>query len=339
MQTKSRKEEITMQKRKHHLHNYLVIFLIVIIFIGWVKNVQSQGKYPSRAIDLICPFAPGAATDVVGRVFADALKRKWDVPVNVINKAGGNSVPANLEVYKASPDGYTLLIDSQSSCSMLGAAIRNLPFNVMDRTFIAIIAGCPQVFIVPSTSPIQTMKEIEAEAKRDPESFTWASLGGAGMQDYGTRQFLKAIGVDVTKTKPIMFPGGAPAVAATAGGHLKLGSSTTVGVLPAFKAGTVRPLGITGKTRHPDFPNVPTMEELGYPTVTCYYWNGFSGPPKLPSSIVEMWNKELQELSKNSEFLDRVKKVGGVPFYHNASEAKEYIMKEIEDVNKLWGLK
>jgi tripartite-type tricarboxylate transporter receptor subunit TctC len=183
------------------------------------------------------------------------------------------------------------------------------------------------------------MKEVAEEAKRDPENFTWASLGGAGMQDFGTRQFLKAIGVEVSKTKPIMFPGGAPAVAATAGGHLKLGASTAVGVLPAFKAGTVKALAVIGKNRHPDFPDTPTTEELGYPSVTCYYWCGFSGPPKLPSHIVNVWNETLIEVFKDPELNSRIKKVGSVPFYLNAQEAKEYITKEIEEVNKLWGLK
>jgi tripartite-type tricarboxylate transporter receptor subunit TctC len=328
-----------MNKKDQFIVSGLLCLMTVLFLTGWNSSVQCQEKYPTRAIDLICPFAPGAATDVVGRVFAAALNKKWGLPMNVINKSGGNSVPANVEVYNATPDGYTLMIDCQSSCSMLEAASRNLPFKVMDRTFIAMVSASPIVFIVPSASPIKSIKDLAEEAKRSPESFTWGSLGGAGMQDYGTRQFLKAIGVDVHKTKPIMAPGGAPVVVLTAGGHLKLGSSTTVGVLPAFKAGTVRPLALTGKSRHPDFPEVPTFEELGYSTITCYYWNGFSGPPKLPSHIVDVWNKVLQELFKDPEVISKVKNVGGVPFYKNAQEAREYVIKEKEDVEKLWGLK
>lgn len=328
-----------MNKKDQFIVSGLLCLMTVLFLTGWNSSVQCQEKYPTRAIDLICPFAPGAATDVVGRVFAAALNKKWGLPMNVINKSGGNSVPANVEVYNATPDGYTLMIDCQSSCSMLEAASRNLPFKVMDRTFIAMVSASPIVFIVPSASPIKSIKDLAEEAKRSPESFTWGSLGGAGMQDYGTRQFLKAIGVDVHKTKPIMAPGGAPVVVLTAGGHLKLGSSTTVGVLPAFKAGTVRPLALTGKSRHPDFPEVPTFEELGYPTITCYYWNGFSGPPKLPSHIVDVWNKVLQELFKESGSYFQSEKCGGCTILQKCTRGQRVCYKRERRCGKIVGFK
>jgi len=306
---------------------------------GGIKEVQSEEKFPTRSIDLIVPFAPGAATDLTARVMSASLEKKWGIRIDVVNKSGGNSVPANLELYKAAPDGYTMMLDSQSSCSMLEVAIKDLPFDVLARSFVALVSGCPYVVIVAANSPIQKLEDLAKEAKRDPETFTWGSLGGAGMQDFGARQFLKAIGVDVKKTKPIMAKGGAPLVTLTAGGHLKMGASTSIGVLPAYKAGTVRALAQTGRSRHPDFPETPTFEELGYPTVTCYFWTGVSGPPNLPSYIVKKWNEGLQEIFKDPEFISRLKKVGGVPFYKNDREAKEYALKEMEEVKILWGVK
>lgn len=116
-----------------------VIFLIgVLILTGWTELVHAQAKYPTRAIDIICPMAPGGGTDVTDRLIAAYLNKKFRVPANVINKPGGNSVPACLEVYQAAPDGYTLLGDGTVSSYMLAVAVKNIPFKVMDRTFLVI---------------------------------------------------------------------------------------------------------------------------------------------------------------------------------------------------------
>jgi tripartite-type tricarboxylate transporter receptor subunit TctC len=317
----------------------LVFFVTIFLFAGWVEQVQSQEKYPARAIDIIVPFAPGGATDLVERVIGSYLTKKWGVPINIVNKSGGNTVPACLEVYNARADGYTLLGDSNPSSSMLPIVVKNLPFKIMDRTFIGMVGITPMIVIVSSNSPIKSMKELEAEAKKGPEDFTWTSLGGAGAQDFTTRQFLKTIGVDVFKTKPIMAPGGAPAVALTAGGNVKMGVGTTSGAIPAINGGTVRPLAITSKERYPDLPNVPTTMELGYPTVKCLFWIGLAGPPNLPPHIPEIWGKALAEMLKDPEVISKLKNVGAVPFYHNPQGMKDYVLQETEEVAALWGLK
>ena len=328
-----------MDKRRKWFVLSLVSLISVVLIAVWAGQIQAQEKYPTRGIDIIVPFSPGGATDLVGRVVGSFLKKKWTVPVNVINKPGGNTVPACLEVYRATPDGHTLLGDSNPSASMLPAVVRNLAFKITDRTFIAIVAVTPMIIIVPSESPIKSLKELEAEAKKSPETFTWTSLGGAGAQDFTCRQFLKAIGVDVSKTKPIMSQGGAQAVVLTSGGNVKMGVGTTSGAIPAINGGTVRPLAVTSAERYPDLPNLPTTAELGYPTVKCQFWIGLSGPPNMPSHIAETWDKLLQEMLKDTEVITKLKNVGAIPFYHNANEMKGYVSAETEEVATLWGLK
>jgi tripartite-type tricarboxylate transporter receptor subunit TctC len=314
--------------------------LISVILIGiWAGQIEAQEKYPIRGVDIIVPFSPGGATDLVERVVGSFLKKKWTVPVNVVNKPGGNTVPACLEVYRAASDGHTLLGDSNPSASMLPVVVKNLPFKIMDRTFIAMIAVTPMIIIVHSESPIKSLKELEAEAKKNPDAFTWTSLGGAGAQDFTSRQFLKAIGVDVSKTKPIMSQGGAQAVILTAGGNVKMGVGTTSGAMPAINAKTVRPLAITSAARYPDLPDLPTTAELGYPTVTCQFWIGISGPPNMPSHVAETWDKILQEMVKDPEVISKLRNVGAIPFYHDASGMKKYVLAETEEVATLWGLK
>jgi len=327
-----------MQKEKQLLLRTLVSMSIILL-TGWVGQIQAEDQYPNRPIEVINVFGPGGSTDLTGRVLATYLKEKWGVPVNIVSKPGGNTVPAGLEVFSSKPDGYTLLNDGQASAVLVVVAVKNLPFKIMDRTFIGMYSYNPLVFVVPSTSPFKSLKDLEMECKKNPEKFTWSSLGGAGNQDLGTRQFLKAIGVDVLKTKPVMCQSGTQTVALAAGGHVVLGSGGTSAVLPAVKGGTVRALAITGDKRFPDLPDVPTTVELGYPTITSMNWNCISGPPKLPKNIVDLWEKAFEDISKNQDFHSKQRNVGAVPFYLNASATKERVRREIEEAKELWDLK
>ena len=326
-----------MSKRK--VCCWIALFMLgAIAAAGWTGEARAQEKYPSRAIDIIVPFSAGGSTDLTARVVSAYLRKKWGVPVNVVNKPGGNTVPAGLEVYSARPDGYTLLLDGTPSFSMLPAVVKNIPFDLMKRTFFASIGICPLIFSVHPGSPFQSMKDAEAEAKRDPEDFTWTSLGGADMQTLAFRQFFKEIGVDVTKTKPVMSQGGSQAIVLTAGGNVKLGGGSIPSSLPAVNGKTVRPLAITGKNKWPDLPDLQTTVELGYPGLTASEYKGISGPPQTPSYIVEVWEKAFKEMANDPEAIAQLKRVGMLPFYRNSKDIKEYTINEMAEVKKLWGL-
>lgn len=326
-----------MHKRKRLFHVGLMLVLTIII-TGWNEQAQSQVKYPTRAIDIIVPFAPGGGVDQSARILAAYLSKKWGVPINVINKPGGNTLPANMDLYSAAPDGYTLLNDSPPSSSMLQAVVKDLPFKMMDRTFIVGYISWLQVFMVPSSSPYKTLNDVIADAKKDPENFTWGSLGGASGLDMLTRQLFKAIGVDVMKTKPVMFKGGAQVTAAVAGGHIKLGSTSPVAARAPFKAGAIRIPAIT-RVRYPEFPDVPTTAELGYPSVNCVQWAALSGPPKMPSYIVEFWEREVEEMLKNPEVAKQIENIGFGRDYKKSATVREEVRKEAEEVADLWGIK
>lgn len=315
------------------------LFVFVYLFLGWGSNVQAQERYPTRAINIVVPFAPGGSTDMSARATASFLSKKWGVSVNVINKGGGNTIPGQLEVYTAPPDGYMMLGDGLPMCSLLDVVVKDLPFKVMDRTFIAITSFSPQDIIVPSTSPYKTLKDLMEDAKRDPENFAWDSLGGVSGNDFGARMFFRAAGVDVARTKPVMSKGGAQGAALVAGGHIKMSVSTITTTLPHLAAGTVRVLAVCYKERDPILPDVPTTSELGYPSIYLPFWLGISGPPKLPGHIVEAWARALQEMYKDPEYVANIEKLRLRPFYHNPSEMKEYIRKEREVAEDVYGVK
>ena len=323
---------------------FLLSLLWVAVFLmlsAWVEQVQSQPKYPERAIDLICPYGAGGATDTNARIVADWLKRKWGVPINVINKPGGMTIPGNVEVYSATPDGYTLLADCQSSCGMLEVSGVKLPFKVMDRTFIAFYLFSQSVFAVPSKTTMKNLKDLEAEIKKDPENFTWGSFGRGSSPDFEFRGFLKEIGWDISKTKPVAMKGAAEAVRLVSGGHVKLAIASVVSFLPPIQAGTARAVAMRGAGRHPFLQDVPTCIEQGYAYTgnLPLWWAGVSGPPNLPSHVVDTWNKALQEIFRDPAFVSKMKDLGSVPTYVNSVDARKLVEKEIQEAKILWGEK
>jgi tripartite-type tricarboxylate transporter receptor subunit TctC len=101
----------------------------------------------------------------------------------------------------------------------------------------------------------------------------------------------------------------------------------------------VIPLAITSPKRHPDFPDMPTTAELGYPTVTAAHWMGLSGPPKMPQHIVKVWDEAFQEMLKDPEFLQKLRNIGAVPFYHNANQMIDLVKRDMKAVAECWGKK
>ena len=306
----------------------IVLLLICLLAPAAPAFAAAPVVYPTRGIDIIVPFAPGGSTDASARAMAAYLTRKWGVPVMVVNKPGGNTIPGTLEVYSATPDGYTMLADGLPMCSLLDVVVKDLPFKVMDRTFIAMTAMNPLVTIVPASSPFKTFDELVAYARDHTTELTWDSQGGVSGDDIAGRMVFSAIGVDPSKAKPVMSKGGSASAALVAGGHVVMGHPAVISALPHIQAGTVRPLAIALDHRDPTLPDVPTHGELGYPSVNCPFWLGVSGPPKLPEHIVKIWIEAIQDMLKDQEYNDAMKKMLFYPFYHGPKEMVEYINKE-----------
>jgi len=305
-------------------------------FLGAQSSAAEAQKLFTRPMELVVPFSAGASTDLGARVLAGAMEARLGVPVRVVNKPGGNTVPAVTEMMRAEPDGSTLLVDSAPASSMLEIAVRHLPFKVSDRTFINITAYTPMIFIVPADSPFKTLAEAAAGAKADPGSFSWTSLGGAGGQDLAARQFLKAIGVDVVKTRPLQLKGGADAVTMTAGGHVKLGTGTYAAIAAPLQAKRLRVLAVSAAERWPSLPDSPTTLELGYKTVETPYWIGFSGPPKMPAQLVEAIDKAVRDALADKAVIEGLDKIGMRPFYHGPEQMKARVEKDRIETQELW---
>lgn len=316
-------------------HKLPIILMAACAAFAWSSVAQAQ-NYPEKPIDLVVGFGAGGSTDLAARVVAGALEAHWKKPVRVINKPGGNTVPAVDEVMRAAPDGYTMLMDSQSQSSLLSVAVKTLPWKVLDRTFVATVAQTPNMIVVPMDSKFKTMADASEALKKDPGSVTWTSLGGAGSQDFMFRRWVDSLGVDIRKTRAIQLKSGAEAVTLTAGGHVSLGLSAWTGIAGAYQGKRVRLLAVAGPERYPGAPDVPTTAEAGFPKAETMYWLGVSGPPKLPPAIVKKWQEGITAILKDPEVVAKLAKVGLVPFYHDDEAMRALVSEEQETAARLW---
>ena len=237
---------------------------------------------------------------------------------------------------RAAPDGYTMLSDSQSQSSLLSVAVKTLPWKVLDRTFVAIVAQTPNMIVVSMDSKFKTMADASEAMKKDPGSITWTSLGGAGSQDFMFRRWVDSIGVDIKKMRAIQLKSGAEAVTLTAGGHVAIGLSAWTGIAGAYQGKRVRLLAVAGPERYPEAPDAPTTKEAGFPKAETMYWLGISGPPGLPQEIVQKWQDGITTVLKDPAVIAKLAKVGLMPFYHDGNAMRALVQEEQEIATKLW---
>lgn len=315
----------------------MICGLLSVASPGWLADAQAA-TYPVKGIDVIVPFAPGAGTDLMGRVVAEGLAKKWKYPVNVVNKPGGNTIIGTAEVMRSKPDGYTLLVDSPGSSSMQ-VGMTDLPYKVEDRVFLARAATSPMALVVPQNSPWKSLKDVAEAAKRDPASLSWTSLGGTSGVDLVMRQFFAAAGIDVAKAKMVTYPGAAPAINAVAGGHVQFGAATAGSVLPLVSGGNMRAIAVTSPERIKELPDVATTGQQGFGAVNVVYWIGFSGPPGLPAEIVRAWAEAIPEVLREPDVLDKLARVTSGPAFLGPEEFKRFIQSEARAVQELMGAK
>lgn len=304
-----------------------VLSMALLLLVAGPRTASSA-DYPNRPISILVPFAPGGAVDLVARIAADFLQTRWRQPVAVVNKPGGNTVPAVNELIGSKPDGYTILADNPPASSMLDIVVKALPFDINERTTLGIVTQTPMFIIVADQSNYRSLADAVSEAKRAPAEISWTSLGGAGAQDATFRLLFKAINVDVGQTKVVRLKGGAEAVTMVAGNHVKIGVGAWGAVAPLAASKSIRILAVTGPNRFPSAPDVPTTAELGFPTVQVLSWQGFSGPKGLPKEVIDAWDAALRDFVQSPQAQERLRATGVALFPKNGNEMKAYISQE-----------
>jgi tripartite-type tricarboxylate transporter receptor subunit TctC len=280
--------------------------------------------FPNRPITMVNPFPPGGLADLTGRPLAAALEKVFKQAVVITNKSGAAGAVGMQSVAVAKPDGYTIVITVP--------AITTLP--EVDKLFgrsptitreqfapIALINADPCIIVVNAEQPWRSMKELLDDARRRPGEITFASSGIYGASHVPMEMLLQAAGG--LKMRHLPTTGGGPATTAVLGGHAHLWCSTTGPAVPHIKSGKFRPLAVTSAARHPHFPDVPTLKELGH-DVEYYLWIGLFGPKNIPAGAMKAWREAVKQAVEDPAFKSAMEKIQTPIAYKDADEFRAW---------------
>nr|WP_073102485.1 tripartite tricarboxylate transporter substrate binding protein [Pollutimonas bauzanensis] len=288
---------------------------------------QAQA-YPDRPIRLIVSAAPGGTTDITARMIAEPLARALEQSVVVENRPGGaGSIAAQL-VTRAKPDGYTLLLQYSGYQVITPLITPNLNWDpVKDFAPVANILSAPQVLVVRSTLPYKTLKELVDADKKAPGKLNYASSGVGSLQQVSTELLNQMAG---TRLVHIPYNGTGPAMNDLLGGSVDLTMTTPPPLLPHIAAGKLTPLVVTGTTRLPTLPDVPTAAEAGYPDLLVSSWFAVYAPAGTPSAIVDKLAAEIETIMKTPAFREKAQTLGAEALYMGPAKLGEFTKQELE---------
>lgn len=281
--------------------------------------------YPAKPIRLVIPYPPGGGNDTLGRIVAQRLSTALGQQVFVENKPGAGGNLGTEQVAHAKPDGYTLTLGFVANLAMTPHMGKVNYDPVKDFAPISMVAQGYQILVVNPAFPAKTVPELVALAKAKPGALNFASGGNGSPLQMSAELFKIAAGIDIMH---IPYKGSTPAAAAVISGDTQMVFGGVVSSLPFVKSGRLRALAVTSPTRIEAAPDVPTMTELGYPSVVASSWYGLFAPAGTPSAIIARLNREMVALGKNPEHRAQLEKQGQEAVYSTPEELAAYVKAE-----------
>ena len=270
----------------------------------------AQADYPTKPIKIIVNFPPGGAADQIARTISQPLEQALRQPVIVENRGGANGNIGADAVAKAAPDGYTLLMSSGGTISINPHLYAKMPFDPNKDLVPVVSAGRILVYLeVHPKVPVNTAQEFIQYVKANPGKLSFGSPGTGSSPHLAGELFKQQAGVFAVH---VPYRGGGPAIQDLVAGQLDFMFDPGVG-LQHVKAGKLKLLAIGSSKRSPEFPNVPTMDEVGLKGFDADTWFGFYAPGGTPPAIIAKLNAEIGKIVKTPAFATRMTAIGGIP--------------------------
>jgi tripartite-type tricarboxylate transporter receptor subunit TctC len=292
--------------------------------------VQAQ-TYPSQPIQLIVPMAPGDTVDLAGRAIATELAKILKTPVIVNNKPGGGSAVGADYVAKGKKNGYTLLFANSNIYYAHAMNPDDVPYNPLtDLDPLCLAISAPLTLAVNADAPWKTFQDLLDYMKKNPGKIRASSTGIGGVGHFNIEVIMHETGAAINM---IPYKGASPAMTALMGGHVDISVLSLSLIHPQLEAGKLRALLISKKT--PEFPNIPTLKQLGYKNDLSSVLFAFYGPVGLPDSVKKALAAPLEKAIKSPEVVKAMEQLGAVEDYVPGPEYKKMVLSEYDMVKRL----
>lgn len=292
---------------------------------------QAQGKFPERTLRLVVPFAPGGVNDIIGRRWAQEMSRVLGHNMIVENRAGASGAIGAMEVVRAKPDGYTLLIANTTTHVLSPLANQKLGYDPLkDFTALGIITLVPTGVAVHPSMPVKNLKALAAFAKKNPGQLSFGSAG-TGSITHLTGELFKKLNGDLNIVH-VPYKGAGPGLADLVAGHIPMYTPTiSPAPLEYHKSGRIRMLAICSEERLSAVPEVPTAVQAGMPELVVQAFNAIFLPPGVPRPVLDVLAQANQKVLANAAMQEFLRKAGAEPVSTSSPErATQFIQKELQ---------
>jgi len=306
--------------------------LLICLGLTALTSIASAQSFPDRNIVLVVPNPPGGLVDTSARLLSEPLTRVIGQTVVVDNRPGASGNIAYQFVANAKPDGYTLLISYSGYHVGNPALMDKLPWDpVKDFSPIALLTISTNVIAVHPSVPVNTLKEFIAYAKANPGKLNYASQGNGSVSHIGTEMFKQSTGIEMTH---VPYKGSGPAIQDVLAGQVQVFISTPPSLMQHVQSGKLKGLAVTGKSRHPGMPNVPTTAEAGLPSFQLESWVGLFAPAGTPAPVVTKLTDAVKKSLALPEVKERADAAGVELRYLTPAATDALVKKELPYWNK-----
>jgi len=280
--------------------------------------------YPSKPIRLVVPFAASGGSDVVARMIGAELTKVWGQPIVVENRAGAGGIIGAEHVFRAAPDGYTMLLLEVGGLT-IRSILNKLPFDLLkDFTGVAVVAYGPNVLITKPGLPVRSVAELIALAKSRPGQLNFAIPGVGSVAHLAGVELEQSSG---SKFTYVSYKGGGPAIVDLMGGQVDFSVNGLLASLPHIRSGKVQVLAVATKEPHPALPGVPTISQT-LPGHESGSRQSVLAHASVPPEIIAKWNAEIQRITAQPEMKERLAALGAIPEFMSPGEFQQLIVAE-----------